>query len=126
MIIKILSIAIISIFASMIIKKHNSDIALLITIVGAIIIFMSVYDYFRELVYEMLNISSNFDFIIEKVIKAIGIGYLTEFASDIADDSGSKTLSNSIVICGKILIVYISIPIIKILFESILSLIWKK
>ena len=126
MIIKILSIAIISIFASMIIKKHNSDIALLITIVGAIIIFMSVYDYFRELVYEMLNISSNFDFIseiIEKVIKAIGIGYLTEFASDIADDSGSKTLSNSIVICGKILIVYISIPIIKILFESILSLI---
>lgn len=124
MVIKVVVIAFVGIFSSVIIKKFNSEISLLISIITAIIIFMEIYQSLSSIVSTLFALNNNkiIDNVIETVIKAIGIGYLIEFAADAAEDSGNKMISNSVIIAGRIIIAVLAIPIIKIMFDSILSL----
>ncbi|MBQ8425197.1 MAG: stage III sporulation protein AD, partial [Clostridia bacterium] len=65
----------------------------------------------------------NFDYeYFSLILKIIGVGYITEFTADIADDFGNKTISSKVILGGKIVICAMSIPVIKSLLSLLLSL----
>jgi stage III sporulation protein AD len=57
--------------------------------------------------------------LIKILIKIIGVGYLTEFASGILNDFGGNALADKVVLCGKLTIVVLSLPILKGLLQMI-------
>ena len=61
--------------------------------------------------------------IFTSVLKIIGVGYLVEFAGDICSEAGVSSVSNKILLAGKILILIMCLPIVKNLFEVILKFI---
>ena len=53
------------------------------------------------------------------ILKSTGIAILTEFAVSICNDSGESAIANKIEIGSKVIIIYLSIPIISSLLEII-------
>lgn len=124
MILKIVTIAIICIFLSSSLKKYNSEFASIVTLAGGVLIFLicvdeleNIFNYFFEM-YELTGI--NIDFL-TIVLKIIGVGYITEFTADIAEDFGDKSLASKVLLGGKIVICGMSLPIIKKLLSILFS-----
>lgn len=124
MIAKIVFISIICVFISSLLKKYNVEMSNIVSVCGGVIIFLLCVDeltqivkYFSE-IYNLTNL--NYDFL-KIILKIVGVGYITEFASDIAEDFGNHTISSKVLLGGKIVICGISLPIIKSLLSVLLS-----
>ena len=126
MLYKILAVAIVVIFLNSLIKNLKSEFCLLINICGGLIIFYLLIDGLTELLegVNFLGGESNITTsIIAPIFKVIGVGYITEFCSDIAEESGNKMIANKVIFGGKVAICVMAFPIVKNLFYSIISLI---
>ena len=123
--VKIVIIAIICIFISSCIKSQNVEISNIVNVCGGVIIFLFAIDELKEIIsyfgeiYSLTNI--NFDFI-SVVLKIIGVGYLTEFTADIAEDFNNKIIASKVILGGKVTICAMSLPILKELLTLLLSL----
>lgn len=129
-IIKILAIAILTCIATLIVKQVKPDFASLVAITGGIVILLMLIDYVNEIL-------SVFQYVIEKsglsptifttILKIIGVGYLTEFTANICIDSGSSSLASKVTLAGKIIILFMSLPIITNIIDIIAGILpWKK
>lgn len=124
MILKIVFIAIICIFASSCIKSFSVEFSNIISVCGGVLIFLLCIDeisniikYFSE-IYNITNLK--FDFL-SIVFKIIGVGYITEFAADIAEDFGNQVVASKVLLGGKLVICGMTLPIIKNLLSILLS-----
>lgn len=125
MFVKIIAVAIITIIISSLVKNVKSNFYVLVNVCGGIIIFYIILQ-------NVTTIFSDIDFIgpvskynsniLPLLIKIICFGYITEFACDIAEDSGNKFISSRLLLGGKIAICLLILPIIKNLFIAIISL----
>lgn len=126
MILKIIIIAIICTFLSSMLKKYNQEISTLVNICGGVIIFLicidglkNILEYFASF-YGLANLS--FDFL-TPLLKVIGVGYVTEFTADIAEDFGNGLMASKVLFGGKIVICTMTLPIIEKLLSILFSLI---
>lgn len=124
MIIKIAIIALISIFISSAIKNYNVELSHFVSIAGGVLIFLfcveeltTILTYFLEL-HNLTNIDYEY---FSLVFKIIGVGYITEFTADIAEDFGNKIVASKVILGGKIVICGMAIPVIKSLLTLLFS-----
>lgn len=125
MITKIIAISLTTVVVSSIIKQYRADISLLINICGAVLVVLLSLNGIGEIIDGIIKISDTVKVsqsIINPLIKVLGIGYITEFSADVADDAGNKSVSSKIVFGGKVAICVVALPIIIDMFNSILSL----
>ena len=122
---KICFVGIVTAFCFMILKENKSDLAVVTAIAGGCVILLMTMEY-------IFGIFSSISALMEKaginngifniLIKIIGIGYIIDFSAGIIEDSGAKSLSEKVVLCGKIVIMAMSLPILVKLFEIIESI----
>lgn len=93
----------------------GSGIILLYTAAGYI---SNTLDFFKEII-EMTGVNREYFSIIFKVI---AIGYLVEFAAGTIEDFGLKSLSDKLVLIGKLIIIGVSMPVIYAVFNLISGL----
>ncbi len=123
-IIKIIIIAIICAIISLYLKKYNPEIAIISTIAGGLLVIFFIADYIFGVVAEMrsfFNASGLDSELIKLIIKVAIIAYLVEFAAGTVRDLGEISLSEKILLAGKIAILTMSFPIIKSLFTLIVE-----
>ena len=121
---KIISIALITVFLSAIIKNKSSEISLIVSICGGVLIFMLCFEMLENVVDFFMETSEklviDFD-IIKLIIKVIGVGYITEFTADIVEDFGNKNIASKVILGGKLVVCGITLPIIRKLFLLLFS-----
>lgn len=124
-ILKICVIAIISVIVILTIKPYIANMSIMITIVSGVIIFILIIPTLEEVLQSILDIVSMLDIGIEHIgiiLKIIGIAYICEFSSQVCIDAGENAIASKIELAGKVLIMFISIPIITKLLGVITSL----
>ena len=122
---KIAIIGIITAVSALIVREHRPDVAILISISGGIVILLSIVEYLGETISFLRSIADAGKIdggIIKVLVKIVGIGYITDFSANIAEESGSRGLGEKIVLGGKILILLASMPIVKSVFNMISTL----
>lgn len=97
------------------VKHYRSEFSMpaklgsIILIFGIVITMLSpVFTYLKELMGNTL--SSEYSAII---IKALGIGYLTQISSELCRESGEGTIATGIETVGKIELIVLSFPLIS-------------
>lgn len=122
---KILAIAVLTCVASLIVKQVKPDFASLVTLAGGVVILLllinyiaSILDVFRGLV-DKANLSPS---LFSSILKIIGIGYLTEFTANLCQDTGNSSLASKVGLAGKIIILFLALPIITNLLEVIMGI----
>ncbi|MBE3592529.1 MAG: stage III sporulation protein AD [Thermoanaerobacter sp.] len=108
-----------------VLKETNPEMAIILSLVAGVIIFMMILPKLSAIV-EVLNTlarKSGLDNIyFMTTLKIIAIAYITEFGVQLCLDANEKNLASKIEIAGKIIIIFLSIPIIVALMETILSI----
>lgn len=120
---EIIPIAVVAIVATLlvsIIKPNRPEIAILISVVTGVIVFTKLFSYLEAILSVLSEISNeiNIDLsFIDIVFKVIGIAYICEFSSHICKDAGESAISSKVELAGKILILFVSAPVILALLE---------
>ena len=125
-IIKVLLIGILVSITITLIKQIKPEFTIFLIIGGCIVILGYIFNWFTPIltaiqkIIELTGISS---ILIENILKIVGIGYLTEFASNICMDSGNSSIADKVQLAGKCFILITSLPILTQLIEIVAGLI---
>ena len=129
-IIRIIGIGLITVVASMIVKPLKPEISIIIGLCGGILILSQTINYILDIINSFTSLveKSGLDFeLLKIVLKIIGVGYLTEFSANVCNDAGSSSIADKILFAGKIIILFIALPIVTRILEIIMELLpWKK
>lgn len=124
-IIKIVAFAFVALFITLTVKRNREDIAILISIVAGIMIFIFMISKLTIVINFLQSLSNkaNIDVIyLDTVFKILGIAYLSSFTSEICKDAGESSIAMKVEFAGKILILTLSIPILMAVMKTILKI----
>ena len=122
MIIKIVVLGFSAMFLTLALKRVNVPAANVVVIATGVVILMLMHNEICEIVTMLKKLAerSNMpDGYIKLIIKVIGIGYITDFATSAIKDAGENALASKIEFAGKLSIVFLAMP----LFTQLLDLI---
>jgi stage III sporulation protein AD len=85
-------------------------------ILGSIILYVSPIADAVNMIFEKAGASENY---INILFKALGICYITQFASDICKDGGEGALSVQVEIAGKVTLLLLALPLFEALTELV-------
>lgn len=125
-IIQIVVIGLISVFLIIILKQYRPEFAIYVSIIAGTIILLMILDkitYVIKIIQELANKSGINSEYIQILLKITGIAYLTEFGINMCLDSNEKAIASKIELGGKIIMIYLSIPIILELLNVITKII---
>ena len=113
--VKICAFGIMCAIICVLVKHYRSEFSIpaklgsIILIFGIVVTMLSpVFTYLKDLMGNTL--SSEYSAII---IKALGIGYLTQISSELCRESGEGTIATGIETVGKIELIILSFPLIS-------------
>jgi len=122
---QVVGLAIIVTVISAVLKQIKPEMALQLSILAGVTIFLVVMDKIK-LVIDLLqkladqaNVNSYYLFI---VLKIVGVAYLAELGCQICRDAGENALATKVEIAAKIFVVVLAIPIIVAVMESVMKL----
>lgn len=124
---KILAIALITVFANMIVKQTKPEIAILISIVGSILIIIMAVNSLSSIItsfYSIFKTTGVDSSLLTPLIKIVAIGYLAEFAANICVDAGASSVADKILFCAKLIILTIALPIVTTVINMVVALLW--
>lgn len=125
-IIKISAFAFVALFIVMLFKERQKEIALQVSIVVGILIFLFMLGKITTILQllQQLALKADIDFTyLNIVFKVLGIAYVASFCSEICRDAGETNIANKVEFCAKILIIVLAIPILMAVLQSILKII---
>lgn len=113
-----------------VLKNVNSDLFVPTLVCSGVIILSFGITYLNQafgFISSLID-STKIDVEFYKIIfKVVGIAYLIEFGAGTVEEVGYKSLSDKLVMVGKIIIFVVSMPIFYAIFNLLGSLIqWKK
>lgn len=124
-IIKIVAFALIALLIVMVVKDERRDIAVLLSLIAGIMIFMFMLSKLTIVINFLQSLSNkaNIDVIyLDTVFKILGIAYLSSFCSEICKDAGESSIAAKVEFAGKILILTLAIPILMAVMQTILKI----
>lgn len=122
---KIIGIGIITVFSYIIVKQFKPEFAIIVGLAGSITLLMSISDTVISVINSFSNLAQKTGVspdLFSLILKIIGVGYLTEFASNLCNDSGCSSIADKILLAGKVIIMIIALPIITNLVDIIVGL----
>lgn len=106
-------------------QSINKEIALLATIVGGVILLISIVQSLYQVFVTYENLAElggvNGD-LLKLIIKITLICYLIEFSVQIIEDFGLKSLADKVSLAGKIIVLLTATPVITALIDLIKNL----
>ncbi|MDF2531385.1 MAG: spoIIIAD [Clostridia bacterium] len=125
-IMKIVGIGIIATILAVILREQKPEIALQVSIVTGLLIFVFVITKLNSVVTVLKYFASktNIDLLyFTTILKVIAIAYITEFGAQVCKDAGESSIASKIEFGGKVLIMIMAIPILAALMDIITKLI---
>lgn len=123
--IQIAGLGLITALLVLVIREQKPAFAFLLSLFAGIIIFLFLIDKIAEVIRILQNLaeqtSINMVFL-KTIFKIIGIAYIAEFASQMVRDAGEAAVASKIELAGKILILFMAIPIITMIIETVIRL----
>ncbi len=122
---KIVAIALITVFAHMLTKQVKPEIAVIIALVGSIIIITMTVNSLKSVItsfYSIFKTTGVDAELLTPLFKIIAIGYIAEFGANICVDAGASSVADKVLFSAKIIILMLSLPIITQVIDMVVAL----
>ncbi|MDE7082768.1 MAG: hypothetical protein K2O89_03585 [Clostridia bacterium] len=119
-------IAVITAVSAFILKQHKSELVPLCLTAGGIIIFLYAFDYLTECIEFLKSFTQSTGIdneIIRIIFKIVGISFLIELTASSVKELGFEGVADKLILCGKIVLFVVAIPILSSAYKIIVSLI---
>lgn len=123
-IVKILVLSIVTVLFISVIKPNKKEFAITLSIIFGVFSFWFIFSYLKSItesinsVFGMIRMDTA---IFNIILKIIFVSYICEFASNICRDAGEVSIASKVELCGKIIIVYISLPVVEAVINLFVS-----
>lgn len=124
-IIQIVGLCLVTTILVVLIREDRPEIALQMSIVVGVIIFLRMIDDIVVVIGFLRDLSSKANInnlYISTVFKIIGIAYIAEFGSQICKDAGSSSIASKIEFAAKLFILALSFPILMAVMDLIIRI----
>jgi len=124
-IIQVVGLGLIATVLVLVVKEQKPMFAFLIAASTGVLIFLYLIGKIGGIieVLEDLAEKSGVQMIyLKTILKIIGIAYIAEFGAQIVRDAGQEAIAGKIEMAGKILILFMAIPIIRVIIETVVQL----
>lgn len=121
----ILFVGLIGTVLIVLVREERPEIAVLLSVTIGIAMFLMVFGRVSEIVdvlSDLVRKANVSEYYLATVLKVIGIAYLAEFGTQIAEDANCKAVAAKIELAGKIIIMTVSIPILVAVLQAVLRL----
>lgn len=125
MFIQVLITALITIAAILVVKKNTGEFALVLALLCICVLGVFVIKLFSPIVdvlKRLKELSGVSESIIEPVFKTTMVGILTNICSGICADCGENGIAKMVELCGTMMVLYLSIPLISAVLDLFSSL----
>ncbi len=126
MIFKLVGIAIIGVIVISLLRTAKPEFAVFATIATGVVMVVTLLSSLQDVVLAFDNIvkkSGIDESVFSSVLKIIGIGYITEYSSSVANDAGCGSIAQKLQFGGKIVIFLMSIGIVTSLVDVVSALV---
>ena len=113
--IKFIFICLICSFVCVLLREIKSEFYFIALTISGIIILYFIFTYVGQVLSQMEDIINNSGIdsnILKIILKITSVGYIVEFSTNLVEDMGLKSISDKIVLMGKIIILITSMPIL--------------
>ena len=124
--IKVFIFALAALFSLVVIKQIRPEFALSLRLCTVTVVFIAalsgidtLIDYIND-IYEFGSIDSSY---VKLALKATGICIISHTVADICRDSAETAVATQVELVGRFLILALSLPLIRTLFEIVMGLI---
>jgi len=124
-IIQIVGLSLVATILVVLLREDKPEIALQISIVVGAIIFLRVLDeiaYVVNVLQEIAKKANIQTIYMSTILKVVGISYIAEFGAQICKDAGSASTAAKIELASKVMILFLSIPILVAVLELLLRI----
>ena len=122
----LLAICLISAVLALVLGQYKKEYAAIISIGAGVIIFVSVISSIASPITTLVNNLQSAGVDVELffvALKALGLGYITQFVGDTCRDFGQTSLAAKAEFVGRVSIFIISLPLANTLFDAVVSLV---
>lgn len=122
---QIVGLALVAAVLSVLLRNQRPEIALQISIVTGVIIFLIMAFRISAVVVLLQDLARrvNIDLVyLTTVLKIIGIAYVTTFGAEVCRDAGESAIASKVEFAGKILIMILAIPILMAVLDTIVKI----
>ena len=108
-----------------VVRQQKSELAIVLSVAAGLVLLFFVVDYIQEIfvvltgLIERTGIESS---ILSALFKIVGTGYVCEFASSLCEDYGCKSLGDKIALGGKVVILFLTLPVLVKIVDLVLGL----
>jgi len=124
--VQIILIGIVATMLITLIRSYQPTFVLILLIVTSLFLFYFILIPLWEIIDLIRTLFNRFrldTIYLETVFQVIGIAYLTELGSQLTKDAGLNSIASKIELVGKISILFVSIPVLTAIIETIIHLI---
>lgn len=114
--IQIAAVAVITALSALVLRTIKPDLALPVLICGGIVLLLMAVDFLEDTLALLSDISALTGLdsgMVKLILKIIGVGYLTEFTAQLTTDFGAPSLADKVILCGKLFILVMAMPILR-------------
>ncbi len=115
-IVAFLGLAIIACFLVIFLRQYKPEYALLVALLASTFLLVWILDDMIRIIGEIRSLFTKANIPTEYlavVFKALGICYLTQFATDLCKDFGQNALAGKVELIGKIAVFLLSLPVMQ-------------
>ncbi len=121
-IIKLSVIAVLGVVLALHVKSQKAEYSIFVSL--GICMFVLAFalerlSYIVEMIHQLTEMISLDTTYILLILKLIGISYISEFASALCKEAGYGAISSQIELAGKLTMVFMSIPIVFTVLETV-------
>lgn len=122
MLTKIAVLGVSAAIAATVLKKQAGESAMLLSIAACVLIailLLEIVEPILDFVQELRGLTGLDSALMTPVLKAVGIGFLTQIASNICTDAGQGAIAKLVELSGSILALYVSLPLFRAVIQMI-------
>ena len=123
---KVIGVGLVGLCAAMLLKTTENRYAILaIVATGAVILIITLNSLGDAVVklHSIIDKTGVDESLFAVLLKIVGIGYLTEYTSEVCSDAECASIGKKIAFAGKIAIFLLALPIVKALMDTVGELI---
>ncbi|MGI5854222.1 MAG: stage III sporulation protein AD [Bacillota bacterium] len=123
--IQIIGIGLVGTFLYLLIKEQRPEMALQIGLVTGALIFFLLLGKLTAVIYTIQQLAGRANVnpvYLNTVFRVLGVAYLAGFAAQICRDAGQGSIAARIDMAAKVLIMFMAIPILSAIIETVLRL----
>lgn len=109
----------------LLLKQYKPEFAVVLSIVAGVLLFLAVFAGLRPVfttITDLMNRTDIGNVYTKTLVKALGICYLVELASDSCRDAGQTAIAGKVELVGRVAVLLLALPMFQNLADMALGL----